>query len=247
MNRDAIGALVGSGRVAEIFAYGDGVLKLYRSPDAKADAFREAAALAIAASHGLAVPEVTEVGTFDGRWGLAMGRAPGTVLAELGVGREGEVVAEMVRLHRLIHAKSEARLPSLKERLATRIGQVTQLDSDKHARLLGKLNLLPDGDHICHGDFHPFNIMGMPGTVIVVDWLDATSGPSEADVCRSYVLLMPHMPSLAEAYLAAYCAASGCERSGVLAWLEIVAAARLAEGTSDEPWLLDLLHGMDSS
>jgi hypothetical protein len=87
----------------------------------------------------------------------------------------------------------------------------------------------------------------MPGAAVVVDWLDATSGPREADVCRSYVLLMPHMPALADAYLAAYCAASGCGRSAILAWLEVVAAARLAEGTSDEPWLLTVLDRMESS
>jgi aminoglycoside phosphotransferase (APT) family kinase protein len=152
------------------------------------------------------------------------------------------VLEEMVGLHLRIHAKREARLPSLKVRLGARIDQARQLDEDKRARLLAGLKQLPDGDRLCHGDFHPFNIIGAPGASIVVDWLDATSGPPEADVCRSYVLLAPHMPALAEAYLERYASRSGLGREAILRWLPVVAAARLAEGTPDEAYLMGLLR-----
>jgi thiamine kinase-like enzyme len=91
----------------------------------------------------------------------------------------------------------------------------------------------PEGDRLCHGDFHPWNILGPPGRAIVVDWLDACSGSAEADLCRSYVLMKPPAPQLAEAYLSV-CEAMGlANRGDILAWLPFVAAARLAEGVTD--------------
>jgi aminoglycoside phosphotransferase (APT) family kinase protein len=245
MDRPSIGKLIGSGRVAEIFAYGADVLKLYRSPAAKTEAFREAAALGLASAHGLPVPEVIEAALFDGRWGVAMSRAPGetlAALAEADPSRTDVVLDEMVSLHRLIHSKVDVRLPSLKRRLAARINEAKQLDAERWARLLGTLEQLPDGDRLCHGDFHPFNIMGAPGSSVIVDWLDATSGPPEADACRTYVLLAPAMPALAEAYVERYAERSGLGRDAILRWLPVVAAARLAEGTPDEAYLLGLLR-----
>lgn len=43
---NAIGRLLGSGKEAEVFEYGDLALKLYRSIASKASAFREAGNLA---------------------------------------------------------------------------------------------------------------------------------------------------------------------------------------------------------
>ena len=65
---------------------------------------------------------------------------------------------------------------------------------------------------------------------MIIDWLDATSGPPAADACRTYLLLLNTVPGLAEAYLALYGARSGRPRDEIMAWLPLMAAARLAEG-----------------
>ena len=244
--RPAIGPLIGSGRVAEVFSYGANVLKLYLSPGAKADALREAAAMALAEARGLPVPKALEVGTFDGRWGIVMTRAPGDTLAayaEADPSRLTASIEEMVRLHLEMHAQREVRLPSLKARLAARIALADELSPARRDALVVGLRDMPEGDSICHGDFHPFNIIGVPGAATIVDWLDATCGPPAADACRSYVLVAPHFPDLAEAYLDRYATASGLDRGAILQWLPFVASARLAEGTPDTPYLLGLLEG----
>ena len=87
---------------------------------------------------------------------------------------------------------------------------------------------------MCHGDFHPMNILGSPGREMVVDWLDASRGDPAADVCRSYVLMKPSYPALASAYLAIYSELSGVGKERILRWLPFVAAARLAEGVPNE-------------
>lgn len=232
-----IGPLLGSGKMAEAFTYGDAVLKLYRDPDARASAFNEAAILATVAEHGLPTPEVFEAGHFAGRWGLVMSRAVGIPLAALAEADPAMVPAaldEMVRLHLTMHARPETRLRPLKSRLADRLARAPRLDDLLRDTLFTRLAALPDGNRLCHGDFHPWNIIGPPGTTMIVDWPDATSGPPAADACRSYLLMLGPRPDLADAYLTRYATLSGLTQVEILAWLPILAAARLTEDVPDE-------------
>ena len=241
MTRPDIGPLLGSGKMAEAFHYGEHVLKLYRHPDARSVAFGEAAILAIVGEHGLPTPAVHEAGHFAGRWGLVMDRVPGQPLATHAAADPTQVPAAleaMVQLHLAIHAREEIRLSPLKPRLADRIGRIgraVQLDAPLRATLLAKLAQLPEGNRLCHGDFHPFNIIGPPATAMIVDWPDATSGPPAADVARSYVLMLHGAGrDLANAYRERYLALSPLTDPEIRAWLPIIAAARLAENVPEE-------------
>jgi len=244
----AVGPLIGSGRVAEVFEYGDRVVKLYRDPAWRTPAFMEAATLAIVAEHDLPTPRAHAVGQFAGRWGVVMDRAQGEPLARFAQDQPEivpEAVDEMVSLHLRMHKQPEPRLPSLKARLANRIGRATQLTPAVRDRLLAGLGGLPEGDRLCHGDFHPFNIVGLPGHTVVIDWLDATTGHPAADVCRSFIIMMRAVTELAENYLDRYATLSGIARQDILAWLPYVAGARLAENIAEEEQaLLRLAEGL---
>ena len=238
--RPAIGPLLGAGKVAEAFAYGTDVLKLYRDPAARSQAFAEAAVLAMVADHPVPSPAVFEAGQYAGRWGLVMARAAGQslgTLAEADPGRIPDLLEAMVRLHLRVHACTEPRLPPLKRRLAHRMAKAPGLERERDA-LLATLTELPDGNRLCHGDFHAHNLIGTPETITIVDWPDASSGPPAADACRSYLLILPHVPDAAEAYLAAYARASGITEASIRAWLPVLAAARLVENVPDEEPLL---------
>jgi Ser/Thr protein kinase RdoA (MazF antagonist) len=231
------GRLLGSGKEAEVYENGEQVLKLYRATASKSAAFREAATLAIIEPFALPAPNVHEVGQYNGRWGLIMSRAAGSSFADmmtLEPAQDLQFLEEMVRLHRLIHDQPGAGLPGLKARLASNIRRATRLDTACQGRLLAKLETMPDGDRLCHGDFHPWNIIGSPGQAVVVDWLDACQGIPAADVCRSYVLIRKANQEFAAAYVEAYAAASGITFDDVLAWLPFIAAARLTEGVPNE-------------
>lgn len=242
-----IGPLLGAGKVAEAFAYGEHVLKLYRDPRARSTAFAEAAILAIVGDHGLPVPAVHEAGQYGERWGLVMSHAPGRPLAALAFDDPAIVPAAldaMAALHLAIHAEVELQLHPLKHRLADRLARAPGLDPGRRERLREKLAALPDGNRLCHGDFHPFNLIGAPGKAVVVDWPDATSGPPAADACRSYLLMLQGAPQFADPYLDRYTAASGLARADILAWLPILAAARLCENVpEEEARLLELARG----
>jgi hypothetical protein len=64
----------------------------------------------------------------------------------------------MVQLHLRIHAHEAIQLASLKVRLAANIAATTLLDEPQRHRLLTGVADMPDGDRLCHGDFHPMNI-----------------------------------------------------------------------------------------
>jgi aminoglycoside phosphotransferase (APT) family kinase protein len=117
------------------------------------------------------------------------------------------------------------------------------LSERRRRTLLAELAAMPDGDRLCHGDFHPYNIMGPPGHEVLVDWLDASRGDPAADACRSYVLLRPVVPEIASAYVDAYSQASGQSRDAILNWLPFVAAARLAEGVPETDELMKMVDG----
>jgi Ser/Thr protein kinase RdoA (MazF antagonist) len=241
---EAFGRLLGSGKEAEVFEYGADVLKLYRSAAAKRSAFREAAILALVESLGLPVPRPRSVGVFAERWGIVMSRAKGPSYGETIIGDPASVgahVEAMCVLHQRIHAASGVGLESLPGRLARRIADTALLGA-RRERLLVRLAQMPSGDRLCHGDFHPSNIMGAVGSETVVDWLDATCGEPAADVCRSHVLISSVRPDLADAYVDAYCRTSGTAKVAIFAWRPFIAAARSAENVPEEvPRLLKIV------
>jgi Phosphotransferase enzyme family len=231
------GKLIGTGKEAEVYGQGTTVLKLYRSPESKSSAFREAATLAAIETSGLHVPRVKEVSQFGRRWGIVMSRAAGVAYGGSIAARPHKTPAyldAMVRLHRQVHACSGAMLPALKSRLESAIRSTPLLPAAQRVQLLSVLAGLPDGMSLCHGDFHPWNILGSTKSATMIDWLDASRGDPAADVCRSYVLMRKTGPQLAEAYVDAYAQGNPRTVAVIMAWLPVVAAARLSEGVIDE-------------
>lgn len=236
-----LGCLLGAGKEAEVFEHGTLALKLYRPGRPKAPAFREAANLAIVEQLSLPAPRIHVVGDYHGRWGLLMDRATGTSLAdEMMPEPPLSAIKEMAALHQRLHREPGTGLPSLKLRLSANIERAEPLTPDLRDRLLLTLAGLPDGDNVCHGDFHPWNILGSGEDVMIVDWLDACSGNPAADVCRTYLLMRRALPAIAEAYVVTYAKADDLTPDEVFAWLPVVAAARLAEDVVEENE--DLLH-----
>jgi aminoglycoside phosphotransferase (APT) family kinase protein len=239
-----LGRFLGGGKEAEVFEYGDRVAKLYKPHALKRSPFREASILAFVESLGLPAPGVWAVREVDCRWAVIMDRIDGPLFTER-VYRDPVTLSAMAALQLRVHASPAAPLASLKAKLAANIASVTNLHEAVRASLLQRLAGLPDGDRLCHGDFHPGNVAGPIGRATILDWLDASRGDPAADVCRSYVLIKPMSAELAAAYVEAYAAAGGMKREAILKWLPVVAAARLAEGVASEADGLMRMAGAD--
>jgi len=234
---ETVGPLLAVGNVAEIFEWGSRIVKLYKSTAAKPAAFREAAIHAAAEAMGLPVSRVWSVQEVGGRWGLVFDRVKQVSFAEQMLNNPDNVpryLECMVRLHMRIHAQRAVQFAGLNVRLMANIAATKLLDKRRKRDLLGRIADMPDGDRLCHGDFHPMNILGDVSQPVVIDWPDARRGDPAADVCRSYLLMKLHAAEIATTYLDAYCRTTGMARQVVLSWLPYVAAAKLAEEVPSE-------------
>lgn len=58
---------------------------------------------------------------------------------------------------------------------------------------------LPEGNCVCHGDFHPGNIiLRTDGTAVVIDFMNACRGRWEYDVVCTYFLLKEYNENIAD-------------------------------------------------
>jgi aminoglycoside phosphotransferase (APT) family kinase protein len=231
-----LGEAIGRGKEAEVYAFGSRVLKLYRE-GVKGSAFREAGILAALEAAGVPAPRVFGVEEHEGRWGVLMERISGAVWAQAMLAGDAAAkpyIEAMASLQAGLHVHTVPALPTLGARLRSNIGRTPLLGEPVRRRLLAGLAEMPGGDRLCHGDFHPWNILGSLEAPMVIDWLDASLGVPAADACRSYVLMAAARPHLAEAYADAYAALANIGRGEIDDWLPFVAAARLAEGVPKE-------------
>ena len=250
---------VGQGREAEIFEWeASHVVRLMRDPGASERIERERAALGAAWAGGAPVPEVGDLLTLDGRPGLVMERIDGGDLIERVARRPWAIfdaASLLGRIHVAVHrvaAPPELRGSRvlLEERITT-----ASLPSRLASAALRVLEHLPDGDRLCHGDFHPGNVLVSPRGPLVVDWTNASRGTPDADVARTLLMLelavVPDtMPAIVRrmssvgrrlflrGYVRAYGRLRTWDDDAIRHWKLVHAAARVAEGIVEEEPLL---------
>jgi len=249
------------GRTAEIFAWEDGkILKLFRDRVPPGDVDYELRLARIVQASGLPVPAVFDIIEINGRRGIVYERMDGpSMLASMGENPKEtpHYLRQLAELHIEMHTRSVPELPSQRERLQRKIQHAKPLSKELKAATLQALDALPDGDRLCHGDFHPGNILLTADDPIIIDWIDATRGNPLADVARTHLLFsMARLPGLSivalllrlanrwllDQYLQGYFASRPDERKALNAWIPVVAAARMEEGITHEfPQLLKIV------
>jgi aminoglycoside phosphotransferase (APT) family kinase protein len=236
------------GRTAEVFAWEDGtVLKLYREWAPRRWLEHEARIARIVHAAGLAVPAPGAIVEVNGRAGMIYERLDGPHMFEdmlrhalLTTRRSARQAAE---LQATMHKTTVAELPSYRQQLQRSIRQAQKLPESARTDALRRLDALPDGDRLCHGDFHPANILMTRRGPVVIDWMTAARGNPLTDVART-VLLMRMGPPLAGLkrwgfdllaraflfwYVRRYAELRVFDQSELAAWLPVVAAARFSE------------------
>jgi aminoglycoside phosphotransferase (APT) family kinase protein len=253
---------IGEGREAEILEAGDGrVLRLLWNAEREPWLDREEAALRAASAAGAPVPAVYERRTVDGRPGLVMERLDGPdLLTRLGKRPWTVLTAGRVlgRLHARLHeVPAPMDLAALKDNIRELLERrADRVPPDLAAEARERLAELPEGDRICHGDYHPANVLLTAAGPRVIDWAGASRGDPIADVCRTQLIVelgeVPaHAPALVRrldrvgrslllrSYLRAY---GRPDRELIGRWKRVLAIARLAEDIEAErPALLKLL------
>jgi Ser/Thr protein kinase RdoA (MazF antagonist) len=234
-----------------VYTYGDAaVLKLYRPGFGG----HRAETVALEAVDGVGVaPKLLDVVECDGSKGLVVQRVAGPDMLTLLQRRPWRVLAlarSLAKAHLAVHrVPAPVELADLRDVLSARIS-----DADLPPQLVDfarrVLDGLPDGDRLCHGDYHPGNVLLAREGPTVIDWGAATRGAAEADHARTLLLLrwadpLPGTPLLSRALIAGgrWLLASAYSRTyrrgspplrHTRSWLVVHAAARLSEGIHAE-------------
>jgi aminoglycoside phosphotransferase (APT) family kinase protein len=136
------------------------------------------------------VPAAYEFVEVEGRPGIVFERVEGPSLLEHAQARPWtlfEAVRLLAELHAQIHrCVAPVELPSQREWSAGDIDAVADLSATEKEAARRCLAELPDGTALCHGDFHPGNVLITPRGPVIIDWETATRGHPLGDVaCTS--------------------------------------------------------------
>lgn len=224
--------IVGVGTTAKIYHDGNVAIKLYNHCFVES-VEEEARLQAMAAEFGLPVPKIFGVKQMgENQIALEMEYIAGTPLIDKEMDQEKilQKMSVLVKLQCDIHAKSASAFPKLNDRLTMKIKQNSLINDKVKNQILALLEQLNTGaTQLCHGDFHPLNILFDGQKHWIIDWVDATAGCPSIDACRTYVLLRQFAPELSEIYLHLFCERSGISQKEILMWLPVIVTARLAE------------------
>lgn len=187
------GKLIGQGRTAEIFEWGeDKILKLFRPGISKTLSEAEYKASLEINKKITSSPKVYDFIEIDNRSGIIYERIDGTTMLKVISTKPWKLSKEahrLAKLHKSIQQKIDFELPRYTDRLKASISEVNLLSDDLKEKLYKYIDTLPDDNILCHGDFHPDNILITKDTAIVIDWMTAAKGNPLADVARTSVML----------------------------------------------------------
>jgi aminoglycoside phosphotransferase (APT) family kinase protein len=249
----ASAALVGQGRTADIYRWDNHhILKLFHTGWSLSAVEQETHISQIVHATGLPVPATGGMIEIGDRHGILFERIDGpTMLRQLGAKPWSAIplLHAFADLHLSMHAHTMSELPSQRQHLSQEIRQASALPAKWTAAALAALDHLPDGNRLCHGDYHPDNVLLSPHGPIIIDWSEATAGNPLADVARTALIFRMGAPppggmsrllngptrAFAQSmYLRRYGKRYPALRAELAAWRLPIAAARLGAGIPEE-------------
>ncbi|MDF2485661.1 MAG: hypothetical protein K0R46_1829 [Herbinix sp.] len=246
--------LIGEGNTAEVYSWNEGqILKLFRKEFPFSGIEKEYKVSREVESLGLPIPKVGEMVDYDGRTGIIYERIMGESMLKLITTKPwtaGRYAKQLAKLQYEMHQCEANGINSYKESLEWNIRRTGALTEDTKQAILIIMEQLPEENYLCHGDFHPGNILKTSDNYIILDWMTAASGSPCMDVARTVLLLkdailpgnIPQVARIAincmrhylvRSYLKTYRKLSGLDQEEIERWRLPIIAARLTEWISE--------------
>ena len=264
-NKSLLGERMKSGNTSDIHQWQDNqIIKLFKEWCTVGSIAREAAINRAIQGSGLPVLAVEDIVEVNGRLGLTFERVEGDSLWDLIDTKTAEELPPfahlLAELHVQIHTtKIASKLPSQYQKLENKILKAKALPPNVQEAKLNELHQMPKHNDLCHGDFHPDNILLTTQGPIIIDWHDGSQGHSLADVARTSVILgaeatesasaseadtkKQKLKQFMEIYLQRYFELRPNSERNFATWQSITAAARLSENNSvGQDWLLAMAN-----
>lgn len=247
------------GRTADVYDWDDGhIIKLFHNWFELQNIEYEFKVARAVHDSGVKSPEVKELIRVQGRNGLIYERVAGKSMLDMfqrkpwRLFRFAHILAGLqAQMHECVF--DSPGIPAQRKRLQNKINHADALSAPLKESLLNALQSLPDGDRVCHGDFHPANVVISGEDARVIDWMDASRGNPLADVARTSIILLgaaeseeiPHrfikalVKIFHSIYLRDYFRLRPGNKDEYRRWLPIVGGARLSENIPElETWLV---------
>ncbi|MBW5448088.1 phosphotransferase [Cohnella sp. CFH 77786] len=246
--------LIAYGRTAELLDFApDLVLKLFKSDMPLQPIENEFHISKRVYQAGVPSPESIRMIEMDGRHGIVYRKLSGVTMLKA-ISKDPRLLnqeaARMARLHANMHQHAVSDLPNQREILSGSIKQAPILTIPEKEWILNRLETLKEDTRLCHGDFHPDNIL-LGEREWIIDWMTGMIGNPTGDVARTIVLIkygtMPDETpkaivslisqirrDLLSTYLQEYIMISEMDPEEIDQWMIPVAAARLNEWIPDK-------------
>ncbi|GIP17515.1 aminoglycoside phosphotransferase [Paenibacillus montaniterrae] len=247
--------IIALGRTAEIISYDNQhILKLFKEDMPMNLIISEFNNTREVYNIGIQCPKPFEIIDYVGRKGIVYKRITGITMLRSIIEDPTNVIAEaksLADIHLDIHQRLVENLPNQKELLAEQIKHAPLITNQEKDKVLKKLSELSDDCKLCHGDFHPDNIIYSEARHWVIDWMTGMKGTPAGDVARTYLILKlgrisDEIPKevyefisqirnqILENYIKEYLKKSNISMNEVNNWFVPIAAARLGERIPDE-------------
>jgi uncharacterized protein (TIGR02172 family) len=244
------GKLIGQGRTAEVYEYStDKVIKLFRK-GIPANAIKNEYRISLELyKKGFPVAKTFDFIEYSDRCGIVYEKINGISMLKYISSKPWKINAEarrLAELHKNIQQEIKIEIPDQKNRLKEDISRTELLPNEVKDKLYRYIDTLKGNNILCHGDFHPDNILISKEKEVVIDWMTATKGNPLADIARTSVIFkyafIPEDKSFVEKkiinntrnkfysrYIKHYLQISNNSIEEIEQWELPVAAARLTE------------------
>lgn len=190
------GKMIGVGNTATVYEWEKGkVLKFFYEGYGKEAVEREFHNARAIGNMDFAKPKAYKIIFCEERMGIIYDKVDGESLLDW-VMRTGDLqgcAVYMATLHKVIIQNKISNVANYKEFLKSNILNAPSYDLKKREEVLQMLDKLPDGETLCHGDFHPGNILISEGHAKVIDFMNVCHGNFLYDVART-VFLVEYTP-----------------------------------------------------
>ena len=225
-----------------IYRDGDFTIKVFNENYSKAKDLNEALNQARVEETGLRVPKLHEVKKINGKWAIVTDYIEGKTLEDLmneNPDKMGEYIERLVDIQTDVLSHTVTHLNKLRDKMHAKISS-SDINATIRYELHTRLDATPKHNKVCHGDFHPSNIIVTENDeAYIIDWAHVTRGNGAADAARVYLLFtLEGKKEAAEKYLQLFCAKTDTAKQYVQKWMPIVAASQLAKGVEPEKELL---------
>jgi tRNA A-37 threonylcarbamoyl transferase component Bud32 len=186
--------LIGKGRTADVFSLDNGqILKLYKNWMPASEVEKEFQVTLCAYNAGVSVPQPYEFIQQEDRFGIVSQRIYGTsLLQELQSNPQNVagIARQLADLHVMINqTPAPIGLPGQFDQIIHKIHRTDALSDTEKAQIITHLHTLPQGDCLCHGDFHPDNVLITEKGPVIIDWLTGTRGSAAGDFFRTIMII----------------------------------------------------------